>query len=284
MGAVDMDGTLRLQTLPLCKKGATAVNESPEDPLRRFSNRVADYVRYRPSYPAAFYELLRAKLGVGRGNEVADVGSGPGISARPLLEMGATVYCVEPNGPMREAAERLLGAYAGFRSVPGTAEGTTLGDDSVDLVLCAQAFHWFDRDGARGEFRRILKPGRPVVLVWNERRLDATAFLRDYEALLHRFGTDYQRVRHENVDGAALSGFFGSTDYASFTFENRQEFDYQGLEGRLKSSSYTPSSGDAGYGPMIEELRRIFDRHQVEGRVRFEYDTRAHVGRVDPGR
>ena len=252
------------------------------DALNRFSNRVADYIRYRPTYPPAFYDLLRKEFHVGpKGPVIADIGSGPGISAKPLLEMGALhVFCVEPNRAMREAAESLLGGFPGFVSVDGTAERTTLPDGSVGLIICAQAFHWFDKQKARAEFRRILRPDGPVVVVWNERRLDATPLLREYEDLLKRFATDYQKIRHENVDAAALSEFFGPGGYAKFEFENGQEFDYEGLEGRLRSSSYTPPAGDPRFGPMVRELREIFDRHSVAGRVRFEYDTRAYIGPI----
>jgi SAM-dependent methyltransferase len=242
---------------------------------------VADYVRYRPSYPAAFYELLREQIGLnGQPVPIADLGSGTGISAKPLLDMGAKVYCVEPNDAMRAAAESLLGEYRCFKSVAGTAENTTLPSNSIALILCAQAFHWFDKAKARAEFARISKPGNPVVLVWNNRRLDATPLLRDYESLLKQFGTDYQKVRHENVDHSALSEFFSPSDYVEFTFDNVQEFDYAGLEGRLKSSSYTPPPGDPRYQPMIDDLRRIFDQYQADGRVRFEYETRAFIGPI----
>ena len=249
---------------------------------QRFSDRVADYVRYRPTYPVAFYEMLRDELGVSAQSVVADVGSGTGISAKPLLEMGATVLCIEPNKEMREAAEGLLGGYTSFRSVAGTAERTTLQDHSVDLVLCAQAFHWFDRANARLEFSRILRPTGAIVLVWNERRLEATPFLREYEDLLRRYGTDYQKVRHENVDDAALGEFFGTATYRRFSFDNAQEFDFDGLAGRVRSSSYTPAASDPRHAPMMSELRRIFDRHQIGGRVRFDYDTRAYAGKISP--
>jgi SAM-dependent methyltransferase len=248
---------------------------------QRFSDRVADYVRYRPTYPAAFYQMLRDELGVSAHTAVADVGSGTGISAKPLLETGAAVFCVEPNKEMREAAEGLLGGYTDFRSVAGTAEQTTLRGHSVDLVLCAQAFHWFDRTKARREFSRILRPGGWIVLVWNERRLEATPFLREYEDLLRHYGTDYQKVRHENVDDAALAEFFGTKTYRKFCFDNAQEFDFEGLAGRVRSSSYTPAAPDPRHAPMVAELRQLFERHQIGGRVRFEYDTRAYAATID---
>jgi ubiquinone/menaquinone biosynthesis C-methylase UbiE len=252
----------------------------PADPTQRFSDRVAHYVRARPSYPPDFYTFLREELDLTPAWTVADIGSGTGISAAPLLENGNTVHAIEPNAPMRQAAEQRLSNFPGFRSVNGTAENTTLPDASVDLVLAAQAFHWFDRPRARAEFVRILKQGGWLVLVWNERRLDATPFLRDYERLLQAYATDYNKVRHENVDDAALAAFFAPAPHQTRTFANAQDFDYQGLEARLLSSSYTPTENDPRRQRMLAELREVFDHHQAAGRVRFEYDTRAHYGRL----
>src|SRR5437899_1233764 len=130
----------------------------------RFTDRVADYVRFRPHYPPAVFAELRDRLGLGAGSSVADVGSGTGISARPLLEMGCTVFAVEPNAAMRSAAEQWLGDFPRFQSIAGTAEATTLAEHSVDAVVAAQAFHWFDAASARREFQRILKPRGWVAL------------------------------------------------------------------------------------------------------------------------
>jgi SAM-dependent methyltransferase len=250
------------------------------DPTHRFSDRVEHYVRSRPDYPSAFYDFLHTDLALAPSATIADVGSGTGISAGPLLEAGHTVYGIEPNAPMRQAAERLLASFPNFHSLDATAESTTLPTAGVDLILAAQAFHWFDRPRARAEFARILRPGGWLVLVWNERRLDATPFLRDYEALLHRYGTDYATVRHENVDEAALGEFFSPATYAMREFPNAQHFDYAGLESRLLSSSYTPAADDPRRAPMLADLRDLFDRHQQGGQVTFEYDTRAHYGRL----
>jgi SAM-dependent methyltransferase len=196
-----------------------------------------------------------------------------------LLENGNQVYAVEPNAEMRQAGERILADYPRLISVGGTAEATTLQAESVDLITAAQAAHWFDRDKARREFVRILKPGGRCVLIWNERRTDSTPFLRDYEKLLLRYGTDYQDVRHENTT-AGIDGFFAPSPCTTRRFEMRQHFDYESVEGRLLSSSYTPSPGHANYEPMLRELRRIFDQHQSGGRVSLEYDTRVFYGQL----
>ena len=251
------------------------------DPTQRFSSRVEDYIRYRPSYPAAVIDLLREECGLAPEWTVADIGAGPGNLTRLFLDNGNRVYGVEPNREMREAGERLLRGYPGFTCVDGTAEATTLPDASVQLVAAGQAFHWFDRGTARREFSRILTSPGWVVLVWNERRIDSTPFLAAYEALLLQYGTDYAEVRHRDAaDDEALADFFGLGGYRTATFPNVQRFDLEGLRGRLLSSSYTPEAGQPGHAPMLEELRRIFEAHQDSGAVAFEYDTGVYYGLV----
>lgn len=244
----------------------------------RFSDRVADYVRYRPGYPPATLDLLRREIGLSAASVVADVGSGTGISAALFLAAGAEVYAVEPNDAMRAAAESLLAGQAKLHSVPGTAEATTLPDASVDVVAAAQAFHWFDRERARAEFARILRPAGHVVLLWNSRHVDATPFLRAYEALLKRFATDYEAVNHQNVDASAVARFYAPGSCVRAVLPNSQTFDFTGLRGRLLSSSYAPAAGDPRHEPMLAELRRLFDDHAVEGTVRFDYDTEIYYG------
>lgn len=246
----------------------------------RFDDRVQNYVAYRPGYPAGVIDFLRDELGLTTGSVVADVGSGTGILSELLLEAGCTVVGVEPNDAMRAAAESRLKSFAGFRSVKGTAEATTLEDASVGLVTAAQAFHWFDADGARAEFRRILKPSGWVVLVWNMRRTEATPFLRDYEKLLREFGTDYAQVNCEQVSEGRIAEFFAG-GFASKSFDNFQTFNFSGLRGRLLSSSYVPLAGHAKFEPMLAALRRLFDAHQRQGRVRVEYDAKVYYGRLD---
>ncbi len=236
-------------------------------------------MRYRPGYPREVLELLTSECGLTPASVVADVASGTGIFTRLLLENGNRVFGVEPNREMRAAGEQFLKAYGGFTSVAGSAEATSLPAQSVDMITAAQAAHWFDRNQARPEFVRILKPGGWLVLLWNERKTDRTAFLRDYERLLLAYGTDYQEVRHERTT-AEIADFFAPSPFRSRTFASRQQCDYPALEGRLLSSSYTPQPGNASYEPMLQELRRIFEAHQIGGRVVLEYDTRIFYGQL----
>ena len=251
-----------------------------KDATQRFSSRVDNYVRYRPGYPPEVLELLKAECGLKPGSAIADIASGTGILTHILLENGNRVFGVEPNPEMRRAGEQLLTRYPGFTSVAGSAEATTLGDHSVDIITAAQAAHWFDREKARREFVRILVPGGWTVLLWNERDTDATPFLREYEQLLLNYGTDYREVRHEHTTDA-IDTFFAPSPFQSKVFHYSQELDADVLEGRLLSSSYTPQAEDASYESMLRELRRIFDRHQRSGLVSFEYSTRVYYGRLE---
>jgi ubiquinone/menaquinone biosynthesis C-methylase UbiE len=243
----------------------------------RFSDRVENYVRYRPGYPTDALRVLKDECGLKPAHVVADIAYGTGIWTQMLLENGNRVFGVEPNTEMRAAGERLLAQWPKFTSVAGTAEATTLADESVDFVTAAQAAHWFDRESARREFVRILKPGGWLALLWNERLTDTTPFLRDYEQLLLNYGTDYQEVRHERT---GVKEFFDPEPFQERVFPNYQEFDYAGIEGRLLSSSYVPGPADAKYEPMLRELRKIFDAHAVNGRATFEYKTRVYFGRI----
>jgi SAM-dependent methyltransferase len=245
----------------------------------RFSSRVENYIRYRPGYPLQALEMLRSECGLQRKHRIADIASGTGIWTRVLLENGNHVFGVEPNPEMRMAAERLLVRFPNFTSVAATAEAVTLPDHSMDFVTAAQAAHWFNREQARPEFERILKPGGWLVLLWNERLTNSTPFLRDYEQLLLTYGTDYEDVRHERTTDA-VNEFFDPAPFVERTFPMRQEFDYDGVEGRLLSSSYAPGPDHPNHAPMLQELRYIFNAHAVENRVTFDYTTRVYFGRV----
>lgn len=250
---------------------------SDHDPTGRFSDRVADYVRARPGYPSEVLDVLERRCNLTRQAVVADVGSGTGLLARLFLDHGNRVFAVEPNAEMREAGERLFGDRNGFVSIAGGAEATTLPAGSVDFVTAGQAFHWFDRRRARREFMRILRPGGWVVLVWNDRRLDATPFLREYEDLLVRHCPDYLKVVHRNVNEEVLEHFFAPLGYEEVVLDNRQRFDWDSLVARHLSSSFVPRTGhEAG----MAELRALFDQEQVNGEVEFEYDARVQFGRL----
>ena len=249
------------------------------DPTQRFTGRVESYVKYRPSYPRVVLDLLAAECNLTSGSVVADVGSGTGILSSLFLENGNRVFGVEPNPEMRAAAEELLGGHSRFESVAGTAEATTLDDDSVDFVTAGQALHWFELAGARAEFTRILRPGGWVMFVWNTHRKDATPFQAAYEKLLLAHGTDYTEVGRHEGGARMVQDFFGSDTFQTRTFDNRQTFDLDGLKGRLSSASYVPGPDQRGHEAMMREAERTFGAHETDGKVTFEYDTKVYYGR-----
>lgn len=242
----------------------------------RFTDRVEDYVRYRPNYPAAeILAYLSAKIGFDASWVVADIGSGTGISSELFLKNGNKVYGVEPNDAMRQKAEQLLQGYPSFISVNGIAEHTTLPDQSVDLVVAGQAFHWFKPVPAKIEFAHISRGY--VLLFWNIREVN-TPFEKDYELLLQQFGTDYREVGHKEIaTDEKLAAFF---TFERTLLENNQVLDYEGVKGRLTSSSYIPQPGAENYEPMIAMLQSIFNRHAVDGKVKFGYTTKVYLGKA----
>jgi len=199
------------------------------DNTRRFSDRADYYVKYRPSYPKEAIDFMYGALGFSGRSVIADVGSGTGILTKLLLERGSTVYAVEPNRQMRELAERTLGDELNFHSIDGTAECTGLPAHAVDFIVCAQSFHWFDRDSARQEFRRILRPGGIVVLMWNEPRKETDEFTGQYEKLGREFGKDYERISHRNWSIDQLRPFFQGGVCHEAVFDNEQKLDFEGF-------------------------------------------------------
>lgn len=251
-----------------------------KDSTTRFSDRVENYVKYRPGYPAQVLEYLKTRCGLTSESLVADIGSGTGISAHLFLENQNTVYGVEPNAEMRGAAEQFLKSFSNFHGISGTAEATGLPAGFFDLVVASQAFHWFDQVRAKREFQRILKPGGWCVLIWNERKTDPSPFLRAYEKLLLDYATDYRQVNHTRITDDDFAKFFAPYPFEQRSFPNQQVFDLPALRGRLLSSSYCPNVGEPGYEEILARLEAIFVEHQSEGAVCFEYDTSIYLGQL----
>lgn len=242
------------------------------DTVERFSNRVTNYVKYRPHYPREIIQYLESNCGLTKGTIIADVGCGPGMSTKMFLENGNRVFGVEPNAAMRAAAIEYLSAFPNFIPIEGTSDRTTLPDSSVNMVVAAQAFHWFDALKTRPEFNRILKPGGHIVLIWNIRLEDTTPFLLEYEQFIRDHSVDYHVVRHNNITEKEIGDFLGS-DFRSAGFDNIQEFDFEGLLGRLASSSYMPPEGHENFDRMADELHSLFAKHAENDRIAILYDT-----------
>lgn len=251
------------------------------DPTVRFGDRVDDYVRYRPGYPVALTDYLRSHADLDATSVVADIGAGTGISTALFLDAGCRVFAVEPNTAMRAAAERALGDRPGFHSVDARAETTTLAHASVDLVAAGTAFHWFEPLATRSEFERILRKRGHVALFWNVRG-HGNAFMREYEQVLTTFCTDYASANAaRRSDEASVAAFFGAAAFERAVFANAQELDFDGLLGRVLSSSYAPKPGDPAHAPMHAALQSLFAEHAVAGHITIAYETRLYLGRMN---
>jgi ubiquinone/menaquinone biosynthesis C-methylase UbiE len=254
----------------------------------RFSDCVQDYTQYRPSYPEALIEFIESACGLHPGSIVADIGAGTGIFTKLLLERGYHVFAIEPNAEMLAAAEQRLESYPSLTALPGTAEHTGLPDASVDCITIAQAFHWVDQSLAKQEFSRILRPQRDalgessgwVVLVWNHRKIEGSPFLQGYEQLLKSWAPEYELVKARTVSAAQIKTFFAPSMVQNACFETVQTLNFEGLLGRMKSSSYVPKEDQPQYEEMVQQLQALFESHQSDGTVRLEYDTVVHYGQI----
>ena len=249
-------------------------------PTERFTDTVQDYVKYRPSYPRAVLDLLIKECGLSQDKVIADIGSGTGLLAQLFLKYGNPVYGVEPNQAMREAGEAYLQDYPNFHSIDGSAEATHLPANSIDFIIAGTAFHWFDPEKTKQEFKRIAKPNAWVLLVWNVRNTEESELISDYEDLIRKYGKDYTTSNAIKMDKVVLKQFFEPHVMRTASFKNSQRFDWQGLKGRLLSTSYSLRPGDLNYAAMLEGLKTIFERYQKEGMVTFLYETKLYYSPI----
>jgi SAM-dependent methyltransferase len=250
-----------------------------KDSTTRFSDRVEDYIRYRPGYPGAIIPFLERAAVLDKSTIVADIGSGTGILTRLFLDYGIPVFGVEPNDPMREAASVFLKDYPGYTPLSGTAEQTGLPESCVDLIVAGQAFHWFEPVQAKREFQRISIPGGHAVLIWNERSEEGP-FHAAYHELLKKYATDYQSVNHKNIPQTELIKFFLPNRMQAMEFDNEQPLDRLQLAGRIFSSSYIPGRNDPAYPQIMREIDLIYDRFSEAAGVVMKYRTMLYFGQI----
>lgn len=249
--------------------------------VNRFSDRVENYIKFRPDYPKEVIAFLEEQGILNSDSVIADIGSGTGISSELFLKRGNVVYGVEPNKEMRHAAEKLLHGYKNFYTINATAEHTSLPTDDIDLIVSGQAFHWFNKQKSKIEFHRILKKDGAVVLMWNDRRTDTTPFLKAYEDFIKMFAIDYAEVNHKNFNEETFNDFFGEKNYKVKSFDNNQHFDLYGLKGRIHSSSYMPAEGHKDFDLMMDAMEELFKHFQENGKITIDYDTKLYYGKLN---
>jgi ubiquinone/menaquinone biosynthesis C-methylase UbiE len=249
------------------------------DSTQRFSNRVDNYVKYRPHYPKEILEYLKEEINLNGSTVIADIGSGTGILTELFLQNGNKTFGVEPNAAMRLKGEELLNNYKNFISINATAEATTLNDASVDLIIAGQAFHWFDAEKTKKEFKRIAKANAYAALIWNNRQTE-TNLEKEYDTFLLKYATDYTNIDHKNITPDKIEAFFHPQKVTLATFSIKQVFNYEELQGRLLSSSYISLEENEKYHSMMRELKELFEKYQTNGIVKFNYTTNVYLGRI----
>jgi len=230
------------------------------DSIRRFSSRVDDYIKYRPTYPPAVVRLLMDECGLTTDSFVADVGSGTGILSELLLRYGSRVFGIEPNREMRAAAERLLQNYTHFASVDATAETTTLADRSVDFVTAGQAFHWFDAERAFAELARVLRPGGRVGILWNARDRSVDWVDRVW-AIMDAVERHAPWRDHENGRDAALDRRAGFGPLHTATFRQEHALTPEGVVDRIRGVSHVAALDPAEQAVVLDDVWRELAEH-----------------------
>jgi len=258
--------------IPLRRTAAYArsVNAPAADRLTRFSDRAGDYARHRPSYPTAALDALLQDLPT-TARFAADIGAGTGISSRLLADRGFEVIAIEPNAAMRASAE----PHPRITWHDATGESTGLPDHSLNLVLCAQAFHWLNPHAALAEFRRILKPGGRIALIWNIHD-ESWPASRTFKSIMVTNATEPPTSPWFLAVGEPLTRDPALVNARIVRVSNEQTHDLEGLIGRATSASYAPKEGPS-HDAMIRQLTALFDQHQHSGRITLRYVTEVHL-------
>lgn len=249
--------------------------------LERFSNRAEVYDKYRPGYPQETIGIIMNDFNHSEKPIIADIGAGTGIMTEMLSPRSSKIFCVEPNQDMISIARKRLKNFQNVEFTEHSAENTNIRDNYVDAIVVAQAFHWFDLDKAKEEFKRILKKEGTVALTWNKRRESGSEFLEKYEHFLFKYAKDYENVRYKNVksdgkdgviDKDKIKSFFGGK-FETYNFSYDQNFNFEDLKGRLLSTSYSLLPHENGYSQMIDGLERVFAETSHDEMVTFKYDS-----------
>lgn len=246
---------------------------------KKFDGRAKNYAASRSSYSAELIDCLYGQFGLEKARVIADIGSGTGKFSKLLLERKSTVYCVEPCNDMRCTAEKELCEYAGFCSVAGSAEHTTLNNNSVDCITAAQCFHWFDVPKFKKECLRIVKNGGRVFLIWNSRDCE-DVINQEWREICLRYCPDFKGFGNgiEYQDKKIAEFFENGYDYVSFDYP--LIFDRERFIKRCLSSSYSPKENDSGYERYICALNNMFDKYQRDGNLHIANKSVAYVGIV----
>lgn len=242
---------------------------------------VENYLKFKPNYPRKLIDFLYGECGFSWDSVIADIGSGTGNFSRLLLERGSRVVGIEPNREMRETAERILcDEFPRFVSLDATAENTTLSDASINHIVCAQSFHFFDTEKCKKEFARIIKPGGSITLIRNRPMTDDDEFSQEYETLVRKYSSDLGRGR-VTADDNSYADFFTESKFPVISLPDQMVLDFETLKGRMLSMADFPNRDEKRYAELLEELEILFQLYNQSGKVILKYQTEAFAGRLN---
>lgn len=254
------------------------------DPSSYFSGRGEDYEKYRPIHPASAIDAIFSGINSSGQQVAADIGAGTGIGARLLADRGVRVLAIEPNADMRLSAT----PHERVAFLAGTAEAIPLDNASIDLVTSFQAFHWFDFTKSLQEFRRILKPGGRLALVWSLWDQNDSVS-KNYTRLIYKSSEDQERqaqpkpsvktvikrLRYQLFWRGLWLPYF--VDFQRREFKFNQQLDLVGLIGLAHSQGFTPTGGTT-LEKLVSELSTFHQRFcDAQGQVQLAYQTRLYL-------
>lgn len=250
------------------------------DATKIFSKTVDYYNKSRPTYPIELLDFLEKNYGVNTSHMIADIGSGTGIFTKLLLGKGYHVTSVEPNNDMRRVAEKSLTNYQFYKSIAASAESTELKDNSIDVITVATAFHWFNPQLTKCEFKRILKSDGICLLVWNIRDSEFPV-MQDYELMMRQYVSNYEEVvgNHYSSDDVIID-FFSPNRMDTVEFPNVQSLDLDGFKGRILSTSYSPKLGENNYEELLIASEDLFNSYQSSNMINLHYKCRCYIGKL----
>jgi ubiquinone/menaquinone biosynthesis C-methylase UbiE len=235
---------------------------APTTPARSFGSVAEAYDRGRPAYPSDAVAWLAG----GEAKVVLELGAGTGKLTRQLVDQGHAVFATEPDEAMlavlRERVPEVSAKVA-------TAEEIPANDRSVDVVVVAQAFHWFDHEVALAEIARVLKPGGHVALVWNSRD-ERIPWVRRMGDILGR-----QDLDTSSAQQLVHSGLFGFMEEA--TFKHWQEVNRESILDLARSRSHVATMDDAEREDHLASVLAFYDDYGrgMDG-MQIPYVTRCY--------
>jgi len=246
----------------------------------KFTNKAENYTKYRPSYPQGFINHLVNEVGMNCESIVADIGAGTGILTKLLACKVKKIIAVEPNKDMLKVCRKHLKGIKNFTGIDASAENTSLPDSSVDFITAAQAFHWFDREKSKSEFKRILKKNGKVIIVWNFKYADYD-FLKENRSILRRFCPEFKGFTGgvEN-DSSSFSDFFKKDCCEYKVFDNYKTINLEEFIGGTLSASYSPSPEVSHYNNFISELTEVFNKYSTNGILKMPLKTWCYTGEL----